>query len=73
MADDVKNGKCYGCHVDLAPDEQPDGCVVDYGAHSDCMYATFASGRKRRSKWTCEHWLPITPEQAARGGDGRKI
>jgi hypothetical protein len=21
----------YGCHVDLTPGEEPDGCVIDYG------------------------------------------
>lgn len=41
----------YGCVVDLAPDEEPDGCVLDYGAPSDCMYA-----KSRRTKWTCPMW-----------------
>lgn len=41
----------YGCTVDLAPDEEPDGCVLDYGAPSDCTYA-----RARRTKWTCPMW-----------------
>jgi hypothetical protein len=46
----------YGCHVDLAPGEHPDGCVLDYGAPQDCNFGVFPSGRIRRSKKTCPHW-----------------
>ena len=41
----------YGCTVDLALDEEPDGCVLDYGAPTDCIYA-----KARRTKWTCPFW-----------------
>lgn len=49
----------YGCHVDLAKDEEPDGCVIEYGAHSDCLYAIFPSGRLRRTPRTCKWWRKI--------------
>ncbi|MNU29080.1 hypothetical protein D3C71_175270 [compost metagenome] len=53
----------HGCHVDLAPGEQPDGCVLDYGTPHDCAFGVFPSGRLRRSRNTCPHWRKI---------DGRK-
>ena len=53
------SGVKYGCHVDLADDEQPDGCVIEYGGHRDCIYATFPSGRLRRTPRTCRFWKPI--------------
>lgn len=43
----TKDGKVYGCHVDLNDDEMPDGCVIDYGWPEDCTYARFPSGRDR--------------------------
>lgn len=52
----------FGCHVDLAPDEAPDGCVIEYGGHADCIYARFPSGRLRRKKETCPHWQPVSAE-----------
>lgn len=43
----------YGCHVDLAEDEAPDGCVIDYGTKEDCIYAT-----RRRKREGCRFWQP---------------
>lgn len=63
MSENIKNGKAYGCHVDLGPNEEPDGCVVDYGDHADCIYATTKTGGKRRSKWGCPFWKPIKKEE----------
>lgn len=45
----------YGCHCDLEPGMQPDGCVIDDGTPSMCIYA----GRIKR-KEQCEYWRPIT-------------
>lgn len=59
MSANTKNGKVYGCHVDLGPNEDPDGCVIDFGAHADCIYAKTSTGRDRRSKWACHHWKPF--------------
>lgn len=41
----------YGCTVELDPGEEPDSCVLDYGAPSDCTHA-----KNRRVKWTCPYW-----------------
>lgn len=60
---EMKNGKVYGCHVDLTNDDEPDGCVVDTGDHGDCIYGFTPSGRERRSKWTCKHWKPVTAKE----------
>lgn len=52
--DAQKQGIAYGCHVDLAEDEQPDGCVKDYGVDGDCIYA----GR-HRTREGCPHWRRV--------------
>jgi hypothetical protein len=44
-------GVGYGCHVDLAEDESPDGCVIDQGARGDCIYAS-----RHRTREGCAHW-----------------
>lgn len=62
---ELRDGKNYGCHVDLNPGEQPDGCVLDYDAPSDCVYAIHGNGRVRKSKWTCEHWKPVEEQEDA--------
>ena len=49
----------YGCHIDLDPDEWPDGCVKDYGKDSDCIYAS-----KYRSRERCPWWRKIDPKSA---------
>jgi hypothetical protein len=59
MSDNIRNGIAYGCHVELAEDEQPDDCVVDYGAYGDCIHGHYRNGQPRRTKWTCKYWRPI--------------
>lgn len=44
----------YGCHVELEPGEEPDGCVKDYGADRDCIYAS-----RHKSREGCKYWLPV--------------
>lgn len=56
---DVKDGVLYGCHIELLDGEEPDGCVIDYGVHMDCIYGLTPSGRPRKSKWTCRYWKPV--------------
>lgn len=51
----------YGCSVDLAEDETPDGCVLDYGAPEECIHAS-----KRRIKWTCPYWVLKSEHRAGR-------
>lgn len=47
-------GIAYGCHVDLADDETPDGCVIDEGVRADCIYA-----RKHKTREGCAYWRPV--------------
>ena len=44
----------YGCHCDLEPGQQPDGCMLDGGDYEDCIYA-----KKGMKKEDCKHWKPI--------------
>ncbi len=55
----LRNGVEYGCHLDLSDGEKPDACVISSSDHWGCVYATFKSGRKRTSQWTCSHWKPV--------------
>ena len=41
----------YGCHCDLEPHMQPDGCVIDEGQHHNCIYA-----KPGMRKEQCEYW-----------------
>ena len=50
----------YGCHCDLEPGMEPDGCVLDYNAPQDCVYA---GGISRREE--CKYWQPIKFKGAA--------
>lgn len=51
----------YGCHVDLAPDEKPDDCVLSYGAPGDCIYGFTSPRRPRKSPHTCKYWRKVQP------------
>ena len=59
MNGNVKNGRIYGCHVDLLAGETPDDCVIDYNAPEDCVFGHGPTGIARRSKWACKHWKPF--------------
>lgn len=41
----------YGCHCDLEPGMEPDGCVIDEGRLNDCIYA-----EPNMRKEQCEYW-----------------
>jgi hypothetical protein len=47
-------GVRFGCHIDLEEGEQPDGCVKDYGAENDCIYA-----RRHRTREGCKFWREV--------------
>lgn len=49
-----KDGKVYGCHIDLFDGQEPDGCVKDYGCDDYCIYAS-----RCESKWDCKYWRPV--------------
>lgn len=55
----TRDGKTYGCHVDLGHKEEPDGCVLDYGCPDDCVYARHKNGVARDTRWTCEYWRVV--------------
>jgi hypothetical protein len=44
----------HGCHCDLEPGQEPDGCVLDEGRPQDCVYAS-----NKALKQECEYWKPI--------------
>jgi len=48
----------HGCHVDLGPDQEPDGCVLDENRPHLCIYAKRLS-RDGKDKTACKHWKPI--------------
>ncbi len=50
----------YGCHVDLEPDQQPDGCVIDDGRYHDCLYA-----KQGMRKEQCQYWRIVSTPQPA--------
>ena len=41
----------YGCHVDLEPGNEPDGCVIDTGELHNCIYA-----KSEMRKEQCKYW-----------------
>jgi hypothetical protein len=47
----------YGCHCDLEPGDQADGCVLDDGRPQDCIY-TKPGMRKEQ----CGFWRIVTPD-----------
>lgn len=49
----------YGCHCDLEPDMEPDGCVIDEGALSMCIHA-----KPGMRKEQCEYWRPVAAHNA---------
>lgn len=49
-----RKGVKFGCYADLALDEEPDGCVKDYGADSDCIFAA-----NHRTREGCQYWREV--------------
>ena len=41
----------YGCHCDLEPHMNPDGCVIDQGRPQDCIYE-----KRGMRKEQCRYW-----------------
>lgn len=56
---DYKNGVRHLCFVEHDEGEKPSRCVVDVDHPSSCDFGILASGRERKSKWTCPHWKPL--------------
>jgi hypothetical protein len=47
----------YGCHCDLEPGMEPDGCAIDDGKPENCVYA-----REGMKKEECKFWKPVVSE-----------
>lgn len=52
----------YGCHCDLEPDMEPDGCVLDQGMPQDCIYA-----KPGMRKEQCGYWRIIRSNPSFQG------
>lgn len=48
----------YGCHVELDPGAEPDGCVIDTGDYHECIHA-----KPEIRKEQCEYWRIVTTKQ----------
>lgn len=46
----------YGCHIDLDPGMEPDGCVIDEGLHGNCVHAKVGMRKEQ-----CDYWRLVTP------------
>ena len=66
VADEALAGQAptvrYGCHCDLEPGANPDGCVLDYGRPQDCIHAPalVSAGKGREA---CREWRAVTFER----------
>lgn len=52
--DELGTQVAYGCHCDLEPGMEPDGCVLDSGRPQDCIHA-----RSGMSKAEYQYWRPV--------------
>ena len=50
----------FGCHVDLAEGDEPDGCVLDIGDVDGCVFAS-----QVKCKEACKYWRQITRTSVA--------
>lgn len=48
----------YGCHCDIEPGDEPDGCVLDYKRPEDCRLA-MALVAEGKSREDCLEWRPV--------------
>ena len=51
--------KKFGCHCDLEPGQEHEGCVLDYGRREDCDNAMTLDKREN-----CEYWQPFKQTKA---------
>ena len=55
----TRDGKRYGCSVDLEEGEEPMGCDLTCGHEFDCTFMHLSSGQRWRSMFTCKNWKVI--------------
>ncbi len=51
----------FGCHCDLEPGQQPDGCIL-LGDGDSCVYAEKLR-EQGKGPGACEYWKPIKPAE----------
>lgn len=56
----TRQGKRWGCHLELDFGQAPDGCVAMDGDHSHCDFGYLRPRVRRSTRWTCPHWKEIT-------------
>lgn len=49
----------WGCHCDLDPDQEPDGCVIDEGRPQDCVNTRL---KHITDKTQCQYWRQYRKE-----------
>ena len=57
MVVNLKTTQRNGCHCDLDPGMEPDGCVIDDGEPWNCIYAKDVEKKER-----CKYWKIIIKE-----------
>lgn len=58
LAEPVAKLVKHGCYLDLDPDMEPDGCVLDEGLPENCALARRLL-RDGKGKTDCGYWKPI--------------
>lgn len=53
----------YGCHIDIEPGIEPDGCVIDEGNYHNCIYA-----KEGMRKEQCKYWQIVVPNKKTEVG-----
>lgn len=53
------DGQVFGCYCDLEDDMEPDGCVIDDGRVSDCIFAVRLQ-KDGKGRNDCKEWRPVT-------------
>ena len=59
----------YGCHCDLEPGANPDGCVLDYYRPEDCIHAP-AIVAANKGREACHEWRAVTFERPNAKSEG---
>ncbi len=50
-------GVKFGCHIEIADGEEPDGCVKDWGDENGCVYAS-----RHKTREGCRYWQMVGRE-----------
>lgn len=61
---DIEFGTKHGCHCDLEEGAEPDDCVFEHNAVSDCRLAMDLQ-RRGKGRDDCHEWRPVVIVRAA--------